>query len=284
MRVSASTSLSVVDFRIVTPVKRFVLTCSTIIANRRIESNKYSRIGRKAAKKSPDRREFLKWSAAAAGGLTWLALAWPVLADRENAVRVFGAAKTGNMACTPTMQQADALLVPGGDGYFGRLRLEATAIAYLQNRGKNIYLLDGIEDTEDGERKRQYLQKQYSRLTLGAGSIPDGNIIIEDRSINTASNMAEARKIMEGQTAFVVTNRFHIRAVEFACAYDIEAAPLWAEDLVIRHNPARAGEIFQAYHDADPVKFGWKERLELWLTYWDPQGVIPTFIRNVLPQ
>lgn len=228
----------------------------------------------------------------------------PPLVHIDNTLRVFKAAVfrekvdcAGDREAENKNYPFDAIVVPGGGSVltpeglyipsdYQQLRLEGAAVAYSKNLAPRIILLDGAKNPiEDGLTSKRYLQESLKRLVGGNAFLPDEAIIVENRSINTATNMSELRKIVAAQnikTVLIVTNEYHERrATLFACEYGVPASSAAAEDLIIEVDPERKGEISRLYHTPQVGTIETKETLEVIWSLWDPKGRVPTLLKKL---
>lgn len=246
-----------------------------------------------------DRRLILR----VAGLGTALVVAGPPLLHINNTIRLFGAAFGQEIDCATDKEAEsksypfDAIVVPGGGTVltpqgtripsdYQQLRLEGAAVAYSKNLAPRIILLDGIKGPFDGGlTSKTYLQESFQKLTGGNAFLPDEAIIIEHRSINTATNMSELRRIVVARNikkVLIVTNEYHeTRATLFACEYGVPASSTSAEDLIIEVDPERKGEIHRLYHTPQVGTIETKETLEVIWSLWDPKGRVPTLLRKL---
>lgn len=221
-------------------------------------------------------------------------VAEPFLVHTENALRVTGAVLGKTVDCgsgvEPNNQQGfpyDAIAVPGAgvikakDGTYkqnayGEMRLKAAAIAYYWGLAPIIVLLDGQSGPQSYNSSIKTLQEAYADLAGEGETIPAGAILAEDKSINTATNMAELSVLSDEHNLrkiLIETNRSHLtRATLLACARELAASPLSAESLTLENAPRmpRLKRIFDRG----------KEQAEVLLIAWDPAGVIPTFVKK----
>lgn len=231
---------------------------------------------------SPERRATIRLCLAA--GAT-IALAVPFL-NFDNTARVLEALVTNKTGCADGIRPNDqnypfdAIAVPGAgvmrlpDGSYiptddGQTRLQAAAIVFSERLTPRVILLDGVEHPGVSET---YLQDRFRRLT-GGSEIPNGAILDEGQSTNTATNMRALREIVVkhniGKVA-MVTNMYHgLRSVLLACANGVATFLLPAEDLLTR-SPR---EINAATR--------WKERVEILSQLWDPTGKIQTLLEKL---
>lgn len=228
----------------------------------------------------------------------------PPLLHIDNTLRVFKSVAFGEKVdCAQDKEGEiqnypfDAIVVPGGGSvttpqgvhipsYYQQLRLDGAAIAYSKKLAPRIILLDGVKGpSEDGLTSKTYLQKSLRRLTGENAFLPDEAIIIENRSINTATNMRELRKIVAAQNikkVLIVTNEYHERrATLFSCEYGVPASSSSAEDLIIEADPERKDEIHNLYHTSEVRAIEAKETLEVIWSLWDPKGHVPTLLKKL---
>lgn len=229
-----------------------------------------------------------------------VAVIGPPLLHINNTLRVLGTALGNETDCASGKEAKDksypfdAIVVPGAgsvltsQGFapndYGKMRLEAAALAYFQKMAPRIILLDGVKSLqEDG-----YASKEYLRNTFGdvfGQELPEEAIIGENRSVNTATNMKELSKIVKELNlvkVVIVTNDFHkTRATLFACQNDVAASSISAEELIIDAYPARKQEIHTLYHTREVGEIENKELREIIWSLWDPKGTIPTLLRKL---
>ena len=236
-------------------------------------------------------------------GTAGLVVVLPLL-HIDNTLRVFRSVALGEKVdCVPDTEGEvknypfDAIVVPGGGtvttpqgahipNYYQQLRLDGAAIAYSKNLAPRIILLDGAKGPlEDGLTSKTYLQESLRRLAGGNASLPDEAIIIENRSINTATNMRELRKIVAAQNikkVLIVTNEYHERrATLLSCEYGVPASSSSAEDLILEVDPERKGEIHNLYHTSEVRIIKTKEELEVIWSLWDPKARAPTLLKKL---
>jgi uncharacterized SAM-binding protein YcdF (DUF218 family) len=232
-------------------------------------------------------RAFVR-NATLAAGLVIPPLVYPLLAHPAEAHNALNALKPELYSCGPdvTIQNADAILVPGGGMYedtngvyrpnaHTRQRLRAAAILYAQNPDAKIVLLLGVPDEGDamlGQANIDYLQRAYQWAVEADDMIPSEDIVVDNRSINTATNMQEAVRIAKQHSLerfLLVTQSYHAeRATLFACNNGLHVTPALVEDVL------GLGE--RTYPDHIVAK----ESIELALSYWDPQGNLQTYMKE----
>lgn len=246
------------------------------------------------------RRDFFfqvgKLGLAAAAGLPFV--------NFGNTLRVIGALSGEEVDCKNGVESqnpkylADAIVVPSAGSLkidektytpndIGKMRLEAAAIAYANHLAPKIILLNGEKRAKEDElTEKKYLQDFFRKLTGETAVIPDEAILIENHSVNTATNMEELAKIVTRHNlkkTLIVTNRFHeLRSTLFACANEVPAFSLAAEDLIISQDPGRAEAIKKIYNTGEIRAAEMKERFEVALVIWDPKGMIPTLLVRIL--
>jgi uncharacterized SAM-binding protein YcdF (DUF218 family) len=247
--------------------------------------------------KIPGRRKTLL-ILKAAGALTALGIILPPVLHFENTVRIIGTLSGAEVDCIGGVQpqdskyKADAIVVPGAgivrekDGTlepneYGRIRLEAAAIAFFNKEAPLIILLDGKTGSDDEQPAPvKYLQKMYTALNNGKDLIPEDALIVENKSVNTATNMQELTKIAEQksiQLVLVVTNDFHRdRATLLACANGLAAVSVSAEDTVIANSPERKTEVEKIRKRGDDENR--KEIPEVISQLWSPKGRLQIII------
>jgi uncharacterized SAM-binding protein YcdF (DUF218 family) len=216
-------------------------------------------------------------------------VAYPMLLHPVESQRALDAVLRPDVySCGPavTIENADAILVPGGGMYqdavgvfrpnaHTRQRLRAAAMLYAQNPDAKIVLLLGIPDESDarkGQANIDYLQRAYQWAIDTKDTIPTEDIVIDNHSINTATNMQEAARLAKqyGLEKFLlVTQSYHAqRATLFACNNGLHVTPALVEDVL------GLGERTYAHHIVA------KESIELAMSYWDPQGNIQTYLKE----
>lgn len=207
-----------------------------------------------------------------------IALAFPI-GNFDNTMRVGEALVTKKTGCADGVRPSDpnhpfdAIVVPGAgvdlapDGSHiptddGQTRLKATAVAFSKGVAPRIILLDGKGNLGTSEA--------YLRGLIGGSKIPNGAILVEGNSTNTATNMEELRKIVDEhqvKRVAMVTNNYHVpRAVLLSCANGIPTSPLPAEDLLTEESRGI------------PTAILLKERLAILSQLWDPKGKIQTLL------
>ena len=202
-----------------------------------------------------------------AGAVGFVFFIGPPLLHINNTLRVLGTALGNEVQCVANKEAReasypfDAIVVPGAGGVltsqgfapndYGKMRLEAAALAFARKMAPRIILLDGAKSPqEDGHANKEYL-KNIFRDVFGQ-ELPEEAIISENRSINTATNMKELSKIAKELNLVkvtIVTNDFHkTRATLFACQFDVAASSISAEELIIDAYPDRKQKIHALYH------------------------------------
>lgn len=243
------------------------------------------------------RRSFLK--IVATGGL---AIAAKPFFNLDNTLRVYAGLSGGTVDCSSNKESTvgpypyAAIAVPGAgiemtqDGEYGpnifeRLRLEATAIAYINHSAPKIILLDGAMDPRvDPSINKTYLQEIVKRLSQSQSELPDDAVTIEHTTINTATNMEELAKFVRGfpKTVLVVTNRFHQQRAELlACANGISAVTVIAEDIIIKNDRSRVATIDELYQSPDVQAMTGKEEAEILWQLFDPRARVPTLLKQL---
>lgn len=216
----------------------------------------------------------------------------PFLVDRENTNLALEALKGNRIECANGVESVDprypfdAIVVPGagiiGDNpsSFGKLRLEGAAYAYKLGLAPIIILNEGKMKPGEEQVDKNYLQKFYRELT--GKDLSDDKIIIETKSINTATNKKETKKILLElgiRKVIDLTNEFHgKRSALHGCAWGIAVFPISVEDLIISQNPLRAQEIKTIYESDAMRMIKMKEYLELVEGIWDGRGFGPTIV------
>lgn len=248
-----------------------------------------------------------EWLVRAGFALAALAVGPPIV-NFENTQRVTGALFGEDVSCGEGIElnnpqyRFDAIVVPGAgrlqtaDGTFepteyGKLRLEAAAILYVHDFAPMVILLNGVgKSEEDTFTEVRYLQDKVQELTGNDTGIPDEAILMDDTSINTATNMSELARIAVEyglQNVVIDTNEFQSdRAVLFACVYGesvgLSVSSLPAERVVASKYPERADEL-AGWNDTEQMKvIQAKETAEVALIVWDPKGYVPTWLRSFL--
>lgn len=201
-----------------------------------------------------------------------IALAVPI-GNFNNTQRVLEALFTNTTGCADGTRPIDAIAVPGAgvirmpDGSYtptddGQIRLKAAAIAFSKRLAPRVILLDGVEHLGTSEA---YLRK----LTDGS-KIPNGAILVEGNSTNTATNMEGLKRIVDEhqiKRVAMVTNMYHgLRSVLLACANGVATFLLPAEDLLTEESRGIPAAVL------------WKERLAVLSQLWDPKGEIQTLL------
>lgn len=209
---------------------------------------------------------------------------------------------TGNPQTRNTPFQA--ILVPGSKVYFDETdgtykpdrfqarRDEAAALAYVAGIVEMyrpggppvIYLLDG--DRGPGiqtDISVQDVQKRVEALSHGTITLPKEAFAVETKSKNTATNMREAKNILDHfgiDNAVVITDDFHLlRATLYACANNIHASGLSVEQLTAWFDPTHINEV-DAPNQTPAMKLRrLKEFLEVVESIFDDKGYIPTLIK-----
>jgi uncharacterized SAM-binding protein YcdF (DUF218 family) len=155
-----------------------------------------------------NRRQFIRF---AGYGLAAYVVGRP-LWQLEQTTRIIRALAGQPVDCSGNPEQGreypyDVIAVPGSGivsdengGYIpdahSRLRLEGAAIVYEQQQAPNIVLLNGMPyPPNDGMREKEYIQ-HYAAGALGI-DIPDDAIILEQQSINTATNFSQLRTMLD---------------------------------------------------------------------------------------
>jgi uncharacterized SAM-binding protein YcdF (DUF218 family) len=133
-------------------------------------------------------------------------------------------------AMLPKPKNCDFLLVLGcglkKDGTVTTLlagRLDRAIKQYALDGGKAVFVVSGGKGSDETVSEA-FAMKQY----LLSKGIPEGQIIIEDQSVNTFENMKFSKKIMEevnpNYTCTVVTSNYHVlRAVILAKSVGLQA-------------------------------------------------------------
>lgn len=184
----------------------------------------------------------------------------------------------------------DAIVIPGGGtvrttnndivpSFEQEVRLGAAAVAYSKGLAPRIVLLDGESGFKGGstETGEGFLQAAFVKVGY-SGKIPaKGDILVDGKSTNTATNMQALARISTehkiGKVA-MITNRFHLlRATLSACINGVATSPIAAEDLTgIDENQAIRPSLLTKI----------KERLEVALLIWDPNGIVPTALKKMI--
>lgn len=182
----------------------------------------------------------------------------------------------------------DAVVVPGGGtikdpngnaapNSSQRIRLQAAAVALTKGFAPRVVLLDGA--TEPGDSQSSGNKYLVGEVQNHGKELPPTNILSEEQSVNTATNMQELAKIARDHNlrrVAVVTNKSHSkRATMLACINGVPASSISAEYLL-----GKSEETFSSPF----LKFTThlKEHLEVAFLMWDPNGTIPTFIRRLM--
>ncbi|KKU83442.1 hypothetical protein A2973_03460 [Candidatus Gottesmanbacteria bacterium RIFCSPLOWO2_01_FULL_49_10] len=232
-------------------------------------------------------------------------LAAKPLSDLDHTSRVLAAARGQEVSCYEPMYPEqdvypyDAIVVPGSGvqmsleghvvpDYFEQLRLEAAAIAVIRKKAPGVVLLDGVSSPQiDPFINRTYLQKEIQKLSEGTIVLPDNAVIVENHSINTATNMqrlSELAVLYNLRTFLLITNEFQIRRAEiFACAYGNNAYPVAAEGVIADFDPERRAYLDELYASPSMKPIMLKEEIGIAVSLYDPQGYIPTWVKQVLP-
>lgn len=249
---------------------------------------------------NPERKRGRRWILRAGTVGIGVAVVGPPLWHINNTLRILGTAFGNDIDCTNGKEAKekgypfDAIVVPGAgsvwtdEGFipndYGRIRLEAAALAFARKLAPRIILLDGANSLpEDNQTNREYLKQTFGD-TFGQ-ELPEEAIIGENHSINTATNMRELKKIAKEHNllkVIIVTNDFHkTRATLFACQFDIAASSISAEELIIDAYPERKQEVHRLYHTREVGEIENKELLKIIWSLWDPNGRVPTWLTKL---
>lgn len=235
-------------------------------------------------------------------GLTALTIG-PPLINIDNTTRALQAIFTGVESCISPVPENhsvgylfDAIVVPGAvdirtkDGTYepgdqGKVRLEAAAIAYYYKMAPYIVLLNGKTIPNDGEDTQlRFLQHAYRRLTGYSQNIPPEVIFTENRSVNTATDMDELVTMAtphQIRSALIVDSKYHAaRSTLFARRRGIAASCFPAENIFLQEHPEYADVIREMYATKSMEDAQRKEEIELILAIWDPDAIIPTYLRK----
>lgn len=183
---------------------------------------------------------------------------------------------TGMVSSGSSGYPYDAIVVPGGGAeriggevlpsLESQNRLRAAARLYSEKLAPKVILLDGYDDgvyRGGGVTPRDFLKRE---------SVPDDAIMVEDSSINTATNMRELSRLAKSEDlrrVAVVSSEYHSpRATVHACAYGVAAT-----EFPVEAPAGGAGNRFTTVL---------KEKIELLLCLWDPEGRVPTLIRELV--
>ena len=191
----------------------------------------------------------------------------------------------------------DAIIVLGGG--FGindeglpepaelhQLRLAAGAISYIRGLAPKIVLLDGkIDSGIDPNLDLKFLQDAVYELSLHKLTLPDTDVIVENNSVNTSSNLREYATISETQgyqSALMITNYWHLERAELlSCNFPVNVFPRSAEDIIIEFDPTLKPVIQSIYDSLDMGDHLLKEDLGVLEQLFDPQGKLPALIKEV---
>jgi len=200
----------------------------------------------------------------------------------------------------------DAALVPGSGVYFDddelayvpntfqRRRNRAVALAYVGGMILHyevdgppvIIMLDGeVAPGIDKNINKKDVQAQVISISQGAVALPDEAIIIENNSINTATNMREAKELVDQfglGNVLVITDDFHLlRSQLLACANNIPSAGLSVEQLTAQFDSTNFRTV-DAPNRTIQMKFRQaKELLEVLSLPWDPQGNVSIALKKI---
>ena len=217
------------------------------------------------------------------------AITYPLVTHPTQAHNALEALQPGYFECgipiTPDTRVG--VLVPGGGMKVNALgefvpnahsdeRIRAAALLFAQ-RPENtwILLLDGPPDPSD--RKNGYagierLQSAYKEVTGSNQTIPSDRIARGQTGINTSEGMEDASHLartLHLEAFLVLTQKYQVeRATVFACNEGLHVSPRLVEDVL--------GIAPRDY----PFKVNLKERLEVALAYFDPDGNIPTYLKS----
>lgn len=242
--------------------------------------------------------------ASLAGTAITLALG-PLAVHPENSFRVINWLRGHNVDCTRGIepqnsnQKADAIVVPGAGlilseegeyepNIYGKIRLAGAAIAYSKGWASKIILLDGETNSEEARSaSAKFLQEFYAKIEtpeIPKGSkIPSGVIFLENQSKNTATNMERLSKLaplIGVRSVLIITNDNHNeRANLLACAHGINSFSIPAESLI---DPEVDSELTEEIEKMHISEWDWFfEQVEIGLIYIDPEGDIPTLIKDL---
>lgn len=205
-----------------------------------------------------------------------IALAAVPIGNFGNTQRVITALLTNTTGCADGIRPNDpnypfdAIVVPGAgvslaDGSYlptddGQTRLKAALTAFLAGVAPRIILLDGVGTPG--------ISEAYLRGLTGGSEIPNGDILVEGNSTNTATNMRELERIVKEhqiKRVAMITNMYHgLRSVLLACANGVATFLLPAEDLLTEERRRV------------PTAVLWKEGLAVLSQIWDPTGKFQT--------
>lgn len=208
---------------------------------------------------------------------------------------------TGDPATRSPLFQA--ILIPGSSVYldddgtykpdrFQGRRDEAAALAYVAGIVEAykpggppvIYLLDGDRGPGiETDVSLHDVQKKIEVLSHGTIVLPRDAFVTETKSKNTATNMQEAKKILDYfgiDNAVIITDDFHLlRATLYACANNIHASGLSVEQLTTWYDPIHINEVAAPNKTLAMKLRRLKEFIEVVESIFDDKGYIPTLIK-----
>lgn len=196
----------------------------------------------------------------------------------------------------PTPPVFDAIIVLGcgvekteGEidlGLDGTWRTIAAANLYQQGRTKNIILTGGQTAGPDMPSEAQamahYLTRNFTQEEGQLQRIPEDAIHLEEYARDTSTNLAYVKELIEEEGwkhIGIVTNSYHLpRATQLAKNLGISAAPISAEEEIIKWDP-RFREMANRYYTSEDMKrITASEQKLAWLLKVDPKGKIPQLI------
>lgn len=182
------------------------------------------------------------------------------------------------------VERKNGAYVPGFDG---KMRVMAAAEAYRKRVAPVVVFMGGKEGEKypsGAEVMHNFANRKYQQESGAFSRIPREDVILEEKSEHTDSEMEELAKLAKingWKSIGIVTNRYHMEgAMTLARNYGIEAVPIFAEDLLLERNRRFARVIKNCEESDEMENKKRREGLRSLFLIFDPQARILRRLRG----
>ena len=168
----------------------------------------------------------------------------------------------------------------------GKMRTIAAAEAFRQRLAPFLVFSGGKTAGEqlpsEARVMSDFLKRKYKNESDSFTEIPTDQIVLEEKSKNTAENLENILKLIKErgwQKVAFLTNDYHLpRVQELAHNYGIDAQELSAEDELEQRDP-RFQRVIDKYYESSEIKAAErKEKILKLLLKIDKKGKLPGLI------
>ncbi|MBI4973569.1 YdcF family protein [Candidatus Roizmanbacteria bacterium] len=153
-----------------------------------------------------------------------------------------------------------------------KLRLDATAKAYKDGWSGRIFIIYGEMGSGEEHIAVDYLQSEYYRLTEGKYVIPDGNIIVENKSRTTNENIIAIAKIIAEhgiKSPILITDKIHMPRAKLEACEKFSTSSAIAEDIINGYPSSNTEQVHKILRSKTLTNRERRERILILLKIWD---------------